>query len=85
MSVTKLLPLILVLGLSGCSSNPNYDKAAGCGNLTPVCLAVVAVEDAITKDKNSSQKCSDMAGEKRKSCEAQVKSLNKHIDDASKK
>ncbi|MBA6225198.1 hypothetical protein H4J51_08535 [Colwellia sp. MB02u-18] len=85
MSFTKLLSLLWVVGLSGCSSNPSYNSAASCGSLTPVCLAIAATEDMITNDGDSSRKCSDMTGDKRKSCEAQVESLKKHISDASNK
>jgi len=86
MSSTKLFSLLLVVGLCGCSSNPNYYKLnVNCGSLSPVCLAIVATEDIVTNDRSSSQKCSDMTGEKKKLCDEQVESLKKHISDASKK
>ena len=84
MSFTKLLSLFLVIGLSGCSSAPD-NRLPGC---SPNSLgAILCIGAAIAKSVNSdsSQKCSDMTGEKRKSCEAQVVSLKKHISDANKK
>ena len=84
MSLGKLLSLTMLIGLAGCSSSPNYTTAANCGSLTPLCLAAAAIDDAITNNKSSSKKCSDLTGEERKTCEAQVKVLNKHIDDANK-
>jgi hypothetical protein len=82
MSFTKLLSIFLVVGISGCSSNPNYYKP-GCRSANPVCLAIII---ATTIDgKASNQNCADMTDEKRKYCEAQVESLKKHISDANKK
>jgi len=85
MSFIKLLIILVVLWLSGCSSNPNYDKAANCGSATPVCLALVAATDAATNSGGSSQKCSDMSGDNKKQCDAQVEPVKKHINDVSHK
>jgi len=84
-SFIKLLIVSVVLGLSGCSSNPNYNKATSCGSLTPLCLATVAAVDLVTNEGGSSRNCSEMTGEERKECVAQVESLKKHIKDASNK
>ena len=63
----KLSIALVVIVLSGCSSSPNYDKATRCGSATPVCLALVAATDAVTISGSSSQKCSDMSGDKKDS------------------
>ncbi|HBY86239.1 MAG TPA: hypothetical protein DEO86_10215 [Colwellia sp.] len=82
MSITKILILLFVIGLSGCSSNPNYHEA-GCGSADPICLALSIAK---TVDGHEPpQKCSEMTGEKRKQCTEQVDSLKKHIYDASNK
>jgi len=85
MSFIKLISLLLVLGLSGCSSNPSYDSAAGCGSATPVCLALAAATDIATNTGDSSKKCSDMSGDNKRQCDAQVESVKRHIKDASHK
>ena len=85
MSFIKLSIVLVVIGLSGCSSNPNYDKAANCGSATPVCLALAAATDAATNSGSSSQKCSGMSGDNKRQCDAQVESVKKHIKDASQK
>jgi len=85
MSFIKLSMLLIVVGLSGCSANPNYDSAAGCGSATPLCLAIVAATDAATNSGSSSQKCSEMSGDNKRQCDAQVRSVKKHITDASHK
>lgn len=74
----------MLIGFAGCSSSPNDNNAASCGSLTPLCVAAAAIDDAVTNNKSSSKKCSDLSGEERKTCEAQVKVLNKHIDDVNK-
>jgi len=81
----KLSIALVVIVLSGCSSNPNYDKATSCGSATPVCLALVAATDAVTNSGSSSQKCSDMSGDKKRQCDVQVEAVKKHINDASHK
>ncbi|TWX65193.1 hypothetical protein ESZ36_18090 [Colwellia demingiae] len=83
MSFIKLFFIFLVIGLSGCSSNPNYYKGGTCGSATPVCLAIAAVADMATNDSPPSQKCSDMSGERREQCIAKVDSVKKHIQEAS--
>ena len=75
----------MVIGINGCSSNPNYNRAASCGDATPLCLGVVAAVDMATYDKQNSQRCSDLAGERKKECIAQSEILKKHIKDASEK
>jgi len=81
----KLSIALVVIVLSGCSSNPNYDKATSCGSATPVCLALVAATDTVTNSGSSSQKCSDMSGDKKRQCDVQVEAVKKHINDASHK
>jgi hypothetical protein len=85
MSFIKLLIALISIVLSGCSSSPNYDKAANCGSATPVCLALAAATDAATNSGGSSQKCSDMSGDSKRQCDAQVEAVKKHINDASHK
>lgn len=85
MSLIKLLVVLVSIVLSGCSSSPNYDKAASCGSATPVCLALAAATDAATNSGGSSQKCSDMSGDNKRQCDAQVEAVKKHINDASHK
>ena len=80
MSFIKLSIVIFIIGLSGCSSNPNYHKP-GCRSADPICLALSIAKTV--DGHESSQKCSDMTGDKRKHCTAQVDSLKKHINDAS--
>jgi hypothetical protein len=75
----SVLLFLYISGLVGCSTNPNYHKAANCGVMTPICVAAVAVEDALVGVKNESQKCSQMTGEQRERCEAQVATFSKHI------
>lgn len=85
MSFIKLLIVLISIVLSGCSSSSNYDKAANCGSAMPVCLALAAATDGETNSGSSSQKCSDMSGDKKKQCDAQVDAVKKHINDASHK
>ncbi len=66
MSFMKISIVLIVIALSGCSSNPNYNKTTSCGSATPVCLALVAATDAATNSSSSFQKCSDMSGDKKK-------------------
>lgn len=68
------------MGLSGCSSNPNYHKP-GCRSADPICLALSIAKTV--DGHESSQKCSEMTGQERKQCTAQVDSLKKHINEAS--
>jgi len=82
MSFIKITLLCVVIGLSGCSSNANYHKP-GCRSADPVCLALSIAKTV--NDHESSQKCSDMAGEQRRQCTAQVDTLKNHIKDASSK
>jgi len=82
MSFIKQSIVFVVIGLSGCSSNTNYHKP-GCGSADPICLALSIAKTV--NDHESAQKCSDMTGDKRKQCTAQVDSLKKHIKDASGK
>jgi hypothetical protein len=81
----KLSIVLIVLVLSGCSSNPNYDKATSCGSATPVCLALLAATDVVTNSGSSSQKCSDMSGDNKRQCDAQVEAVKKQINDSSHK
>jgi len=71
-----------VIGLMGCTSNPGYYESS-CNPGNPICLGL-AIANSMDDD-SSSKKCSDMLGEKRKSCEKQVESLKRHIRDASEK
>tara|TARA_R110001583_G_scaffold39399_6_gene126250 strand:- start:6141 stop:6386 length:246 start_codon:yes stop_codon:yes gene_type:complete len=79
----KWIILILVINLTGCANKPHkkyeYNPSGRCNDI--LCLAV-----AISKSmsNNKFQKCSDMSGDQRASCEAQVESLKKHISDANK-
>jgi hypothetical protein len=84
MSFIKLLFLLLVIGLSGCSSQPD-NRLPSCAPNNAGAILCLGSTIATAVNSNSSQKCSDMSGEQRKSCEAQVESLKKHISDASKK
>ena len=84
MSFIKLSVVLLVILLFGCSSK-NDNRLPGCSPHGPgalLCLSSVVVEAV---DTNPSQQCSDMRGEKKQSCDAQVASLKKHISDASRK
>ena len=85
MSVIKLSIVFVAIGLSGCSSNSNYDKASNCGSATPVCLALATATDAATNSGGSSQKCSDMSSDNKKQCDARVEAIKKLIKDASHK
>ena len=84
MSFIKLFSLLLVIALSGCNSNSasNYYEP-DCSSPDAYCL-FMAIADVID-NKSSDKKCSDMDGEQRKNCDAQVASLKKHINNASKK
>jgi len=82
MSFTRILFLFVVIGLSACSSNANYHKP-GCRSADPICLGLSIAQAANAHE--SSKKCSDMTGDKRKKCSKQVDLLKKHIDDASNK
>jgi hypothetical protein len=85
MSLIRLLIALISIVLSGCSSSPNYNRATNCGSATPVCLALAAATDAATNSGGSSQKCSDMSGDNKRQCDAQVEAVKKHINDASHK
>lgn len=80
----KWIVLILVLNLTGCANKPHkkYEN-----NPSGRCNDIFCLSLAVAKSMSNSkfQKCSDMAGEKRASCDEQVESLKKHISDASKK
>ena len=84
MSFNKLFLLLLIIGLSGCSSKPD-NRLPGCSPNSPLAIVCLASVVATAVDTDSSEKCSDMTGDQRKSCEAQVESLKKHISDARKK
>ena len=79
--LTKLLFLLLVIALSGCSSKP--DRLPSCSPSGPGAILCLASVIATAVDTGSSKKCSDMTGDQRESCDAQVESLIKHISDAS--
>jgi hypothetical protein len=81
----KFLIILVSIVLSGCSSSPNYDKAANCGSATPVCLALVAATDVASSTGSSPRKCSDMSGDNKRQCYAQVEAVKKHIKNASHK
>lgn len=78
------LLLFFIIGLSGCSSTPD-NRLPSCSPNSPLAILCLSSVIATAVDINSSQKCSTMTGEKRKSCDAQVESLKKHIHDANKK
>ena len=80
----KVFLLLLVMGLSGCSSKPD-NRLSGCSPKSPLAILCLGSVIATAIDSDSSQKCSAMTGEQRKSCDAQVESLKKHISDASRK
>ena len=84
MSFIKLFFLLLIFGLSGCSSKPD-NRLPGCDPSSIGAILCLPLVIAKAIDTDPSQKCSDMTGEQRKSCDAQVESLKKHISDASKK
>lgn len=84
MSFIKLFSLLLVIILSGCNSNSvpkNIDF--DCHSPDAFCLFTVIAH--VIDNKISDKKCSDMDGNQRKTCDAQVASLKKHISNASKK
>lgn len=74
--------MIVVIGIYGCSSNSNYYKP-GCATADALCLGLALAKTI--EGNHSSQKCSDMAGVKRKQCTEQVDLLKKHISDANSK
>jgi hypothetical protein len=80
----KWIVLILAINLTGCANKPQkkyeYKPSGKCNDI--FCLSL-----AIAKSMSNSKfkKCSDMARDQIASCEAQVKSLKKHISDASDK
>ncbi|WP_083278000.1 hypothetical protein [Colwellia sp. PAMC 20917] len=80
----KWIMLILALGLISCANNNQkryeYNPSGRCSDI--FCLTI-----AIAKSMSHSEfkKCSEMSGNKRKSCDSQVESLKKHIRDASEK
>ncbi|HCG5126695.1 TPA: hypothetical protein NJZ01_004594 [Vibrio parahaemolyticus] len=78
----KIFFTLGLIGLIGCSSNPNYYEPS-CNPGSPLCLGLAIVKSV--ENSSSSKKCSDMSGEKRRACEKQVESLKKHIKNASRK
>ena len=80
-AIIKLSIIFIVFGFSGCT---NY-YIPGCGSASTACLAAAVTTNIVTNDRSSSQKCSDMTGEKKVQCDAQVKAVNKHIEEASNK
>jgi len=80
--LTKLLSLLFIIVLSGCSANPNYYETS-CNPADVICLALSIAKTAT--DSEPDKKCSDMKGENRKQCMAQVDLLKKHIKNASSK
>jgi hypothetical protein len=81
MSFIKIIFLLVLL--SGCTSKdtPNSYEP-GCSRADAYCI-VEMVAHGVNNSK-SNKKCSDMVGEQKKSCDAQVESLTKHINDATK-
>ena len=80
--MTKLLSLLFIIVLSGCSANPNYYEPS-CNPADAFCLAL-SIAKAATKSEPD-KKCSDMTAENRRQCMAQVDLLKKHIKNASNK
>jgi len=76
----KLFILILALNLTGCANKIYEEDPREC--IDVLCFSIAV---AMSKSNSQFQKCSGMAEAQRKSCEAQVESLKKHISDASKK
>ena len=79
----KWILVVLIFNLTGCTNKTHkryeYNPLGRCNDI--ICLAI-AVFKTITNNKF--KKCSDMAGNQRKSCESQVEFIKKHISDASK-
>ncbi len=82
MSFIKIIFLLAIL--SGCTSKdtPNQYEP-GCSRADAYCVVKMIAHGI--DNSNSNKKCSDMMGEQKKSCEAQVESLKKHINAATKK
>jgi hypothetical protein len=78
--MVKWIILILTLNLTGCVNKAYQEDPRKCTN--PLCLSIAV---AMSESNSQFQKCSDMPETQRKSCEAEVASLKKHISDASKK
>lgn len=80
----KWIVLILVVNLIGCVNKPDkkyeYDPDGKCNNIFCLALAI-----SMSVSNNQFQKCSDMSGDKRKDCEAEVELIKKYIKDAGKK
>ena len=81
MSFIKIIFLLVIL--SGCTSRdtPNSYEP-GCSRADAFCIVEMIAHGV--DNTNSNKKCSDMVGEQRKYCEAQVDSLTKHINAATK-
>jgi hypothetical protein len=76
----KWIILILTISLTGCVNKAYEEDPRKCTD--PLCLSIAV---AMSKSNSQYQKCSDMPETQRKSCEAKVESLKKHISDVSKK
>lgn len=79
------LVLVISLFIGGCASRGPQDYSAAvenCGGLALVCLGTMAITDIATRDESSGKKCSQMRGEKKKRCEAQVLDLKNRINKA---
>ena len=76
----KWIILILTFNLTGCVNKAYKEDPRECTDVLCFSIAV-----AMSKSNSKLQKCSDMTGERRESCEAEVESLKKHIRDASEK
>ena len=80
----KTLLLFLIIGLGGCSSKSD-SRLPGCNPSSSLAILCLGSVIATAVDSDSSQKCSAKSGEQKKSCDAQVDTLKKHISEASKK
>ncbi|MCJ8294413.1 MAG: hypothetical protein MJK15_08395 [Colwellia sp.] len=83
MSLTKTLFICVLITLSSCSSRhtPNSYEP-GCSRADAYCILEIVAHTV--EGSTSSKKCSEMLGEQKKYCDAQVESLTKHINNATK-
>jgi hypothetical protein len=77
-----ILTSLFILSLFGCSNSPNYYRSPpDTCNGAPGC-AVSAIIEGIIYSEPGPKKCSEMSGNQRDKCNAQVDAINKSIKKA---
>lgn len=83
MSFQKLTALCITLMITGCSNNYSQSsKGSFCYPSRSSLSLIICAAEAINEssDESSGKKCSELRGERKKQCEAQVDAITKSID-----